>query len=342
MLTQGRVAREAANAPVACTGTRAGLGKLPPGDCDMAFNAKASSSSPGRGTLAPGSATLVLRVVQTVNASETELSSKSIPVTLVAAPSVATPKIVSVALQSTTLVIGGASVNYTAQLQNEGPPVTDVLLQGELHQDQSGGTVIKGAGGAFVACGAGLGVLPTTGTGTCAMQFTVTASSSTSGGTLAAGPARFVLHLYKAPPNVAPIEYDTEIIDVMLVPNTPSIVSISLASTSLVIDGPRVNFTATIHNPTGAAVTGVFLQEWIDQAPATSRPAGGLMIGCTVPSGDLPPGTCVVSFTVGASNAGVGTGTLVAGAATFRLELRQGEASVLLDTKTVPITLTGP
>jgi hypothetical protein len=586
VITQGAATREAANAPIVCAGSPADVGKLQTGNCDVTFNAKASNATPGNGTLVAGSATLVLRVIQTINATETELATKSILVNLVATPRITTlslasttlaidgpatsytatlqnpanslqgvllqgsilqdlgpvrraaggtqvncgsgvgvfppgtctitfsaaasmsgsgngtlapgaaifelqliqtsggtsttfdtktiaitlvsssPKIVSVALQSTTLVIGGASVDYTARLQNPGFPVTDVLLQGELDQDQTGGTVSKGAGGTFINCGNGLGVLPTTGTGTCSIPFTVTASSSTSGGAFEAGPARFVLHLYKSAAGAPPVEYDQKIINVdlvlptpaivsinpassyvvldkpntstdftatiynpgvprstvliqgwirqgtarraaggtnvtcgslggtlpngeclqssvidanngpsagtgtlvsgsatfelelihrdgtvetildtktipiTLVANTPSIVSISVTAPSLQINGPRSTYTAVVYNPTGATLTGVVVQEFIDQDPATSRPAGGVVLTCTATNGEMPPGSCVVSFTVGAQNSGLGTGTLVAGAARFRLELRQG--STLLDTKTVPVTLTGP
>lgn len=587
LITQGAATREAANAPIVCAGSPADVGKLPTGNCDVAFDAKASNSTSGSGTLVAGSATLTLRVMQTMNATETELATKSILVNLVATPTItnltlasttlaidgpatsytatmqnpanslpgvllqgwivqgpggitrraaggtqvncgsnigvfppgtctitfsaaastngagqgtlapgaatfelqliqnsggtsttfdtksvaitlvsSTPRIASVTLQSTTVVIGGAGTDYTAQLQNPGFPVTDVLLQGELEQDQSGGTVVKGAGGTFINCGSGLGVLPTTGTGTCSIQFSVNALPDATGGAFEPGPARFVLHLYKAAVGVPPVEYDQKIIDVnlvrstptivsitpassfvvldkpgaftdiaatiynpgaprstvliqgwvrqgaarraaggtnvtcgpvsgtlpngecvqasvivanngpsagtgtlvpgsatfelelkqfdgttetildtktipiTLVANTPSIVSITPASASLVINGPRINYTATVYNPTGAALTGVFVQEYIDQDPATSRPAGGVVLTCTATNGEMPPGSCVVSFTVGAQNTGLGTGTLVAGAARFRLELWQG--STLLDTKTVPVTLTGP
>ncbi len=116
--------------------------------------------------------------------------------------------------------------------------------------------------------------------------------------------------------------------------------SISLASTTLVINGPRVDYTATLYNPSGSELNGISVQGWIDQLSTLStKAAGGVVLSCTGTNGVMPTGVCVVSFTAGADNAG-GTGALVPGDATFRLELLQ--PSGVMFTKVVPITLISP
>jgi hypothetical protein len=113
-----------------------------------------------------------------------------------------------------------------------------------------------------------------------------------------------------------------------------------LASTTIAIGG-GTTFSATIMNPTSSNLNVVGLQGWIEQGALTVRPTGGTAPGC-VPIAPLvvPPGPCVVNFSVNISNSGLGTGLLVAGAATWRLEMRVGDAVV--DTKLVPVTLTTP
>ena len=101
------------------------------------------------------------------------------------------------------------------------------------------------------------------------------------------------------------------------------------------IGGARTEFTATIFNP-GATLSGVSVQGWIDQGSST-QPSGGVSVSCPG-TGELTQGSCVVRFTMGAQNQF--TPFLVAGPATFRLELRQNPA--VLDTKLIPITLINP
>jgi hypothetical protein len=116
------------------------------------------------------------------------------------------------------------------------------------------------------------------------------------------------------------------------------LVTVNLSSTTLIIDGPNVAYTATAVNGTGEPLSIVVLQGWIDQGDA-SRAAGGLQVVCGDDIGTLPPGTCNFSFSVVASNATTGSGTLVPGSATARFQLQQGET--VLDTFTVPVTLVG-
>jgi uncharacterized protein YjbI with pentapeptide repeats len=115
--------------------------------------------------------------------------------------------------------------------------------------------------------------------------------------------------------------------------------SIILSSTTLTIEGASVAYTADISNVTGSSMSPVVLQAYIEQ-PGASRAAGGLQVNCGL-TGLLPPGNCNISFSLNANNtSSAGSGTLVAGPATARFELRLG-ASVI-DTLTVPITLQVP
>jgi hypothetical protein len=61
-----------------------------------------------------------------------------------------------------------------------------------------------------------VGVLPTIATGSCSLRFTATALADDVGGAFTPGPASFVLHLYHAPANVTPVEYDTKSIPITL------------------------------------------------------------------------------------------------------------------------------
>jgi hypothetical protein len=451
-ITQGTATRRAANVPTKCS-PLALPGSLPTGDCSMTINTAALTTGVGSGTLGPGPAVMVLRLmVQTTPLQATELDSKSTGIDLLA-----TPRITTLTLTPTTLVIGGAPANYTATLNNPGPALSGVLLQGIMVQ----GTTRRAAGGLSVTCGGGIGVLPT---GSCTINFSAVASNTTGGsGTLVPGAGVFELSLIQstgsgdltfdtktvnvtlanATPtitNIAPVSsfvvldkpgtftdftatvvnasgelsvvdiqgwirqgtarraaggtdvtcgpavgtlpngtcqqanviiadnvssggsgtlvpgpatfelelrifdgttqtvLDTKSIPITIVANTPSIVSIALASTTLQIDGPRVEFTAIFYNPTGTTLSGTLYQELVEQG-SVSHGAGGAVVTCGAPLGDFPPGACSVTFTVGASNSS-GAGTLVPGAATFTLELRQ--SSTLLDTRSVPVTLTAP
>lgn len=97
-------------------------------------------------------------------------------------------------LESTTLPLEGAAVNYTVDIVNDGGKRTVVTLQGVLYSLGSDGVVdaYRAAGGTEVLCGAEGGTLPH---GTCTMSFTAQASNLTGGGggALAAGPGALSL-----------------------------------------------------------------------------------------------------------------------------------------------------
>ena len=117
----------------------------------------------------------------------------------------------------------------------------------------------------------------------------------------------------------------------------PTITSLSLNSPSITIDGDGTDYQAVVHNP-GTSSEAWVLQGWIDQGSA-SRAAGGTMVQCGSGNGILPAGDCNSTFSVSVNNTtSSGSGTLVPGAATFRLQLIHNETVV--DTRSVPITLT--
>src|SRR4029077_23640 len=96
--------------------------------------------------------------------------------------------------------------------------------------------------------------------------------------------------------------------------------SLNLNSTTLSIGGATIPYTATLFNGTGATVSSVLVQAYINQGSA-SRAAGGAVVSCTQVLGDLPAGVCNFNFSVSASNSNAGTGILVPGNATARFEL---------------------
>lgn len=101
----------------------------------------------------------------------------------------------NLALESSTLSIGGLAVNYTVDITNSGKKREGVILQGDIGQLGSNGvtSAVRAAGGTTIDCGAGAGLLPH---GTCAVSFTAQASNATGGfGTLVAGPATLGLRV---------------------------------------------------------------------------------------------------------------------------------------------------
>ena len=462
-LTQGASSRQAVNATLQCSGGSP-AGKLPTGSCEMTFAASASNSATGTGpALAPGSATFILRVIQTGSGGDIELASKTLLVNLTAAPSIAAlalqpnvltiegpsapfsatlqnpanglqgvsleawvvqgsnrriagtalvtcgsaagvlpagscsttslakvshygvstptfvpgegvlevylvqntggvvtpldtatldirlthPIISLLTLESSTAEINGAVVNYTVKLSNEGSPVSNVLLQGELVQTQATGLgttkeVSVAAGGTLAQCGGPLGFVPS---GICTMQFAFVASTSSSGnGTLQPGPATFHLHL-QAPPNAFPtFDWSVRREPVTLTSPAPTLTSVVPTSTNVVLSPPiglATQYTATISNP-GVARSVVTLQAEIKQGSA-QRGVGGSNVRCggNAGAGLLPSGTCVETLAISAYNLSGFGDPLVPGPATLEVTLywSDGTTSTILDQKLIDITL---
>ncbi len=243
-------------------------------------------------------------------------------------------KVKQLQLASNTLGIEGPAVTGTVIIGNSGAPIDNVTLRGTLVQ----GAATRLAASAQLTCAGTPGTLPN---GTCSMTISVAASNAADGsGTLVAGAALFVLDVVQ---DVAgtPSVLATKSLDVNLT-GAVTISSLTLQSTTLTIDGPSVEWTAILNNP-GGTRNDVTLQGEIFQGTA-EKGAGGTSVTCGAAIGVLPPGACTVSFTAVASNSTGGIGTLVPGAATFRLQLIEtsGGTSTVLDTKSVAITLAAP
>lgn len=113
-----------------------------------------------------------------------------------------------------------------------------------------------------------------------------------------------------------------------------SISSMSLPNTTLAVDGVAGTYIAMVSNG-GSAVAGVVAQGYVVQGSAR-RAAGGTLIDCHAGLGVLPNGSCQISFSVVASNSTSGGGSLVAGNATFELDLIVGSFTT---TRTVGVNL---
>ncbi|HEX6049932.1 MAG TPA: hypothetical protein VFZ21_11715 [Gemmatimonadaceae bacterium] len=336
-VVQGSTRRAAGGTLVTCSAP----GVLPTGTCAMSSLASASNNGVFTPTFVAGEATFVLYLIQDTGGISTVLDSAIVPITLTR------PIISLLTLASPTVEINGELGAYTVKIVNEGVALSDVLLQGELVQTQPGGLgttveVTVGAGGTLVTCGGPPGLLPS---GTCEIEFGIAASTSAGGnGTIQPGPATFVLHLYKAPPNVAPYEWDRKTVEVDLTSPAPTLTSVVPTSTDVVLNSPLElvsRYVATINNP-GVARRTVVLQAEIKQGTAV-RGAGGSNVGCggDIALGVLPNGTCTENRPFFASNSSGGGGTLVPGPATLEVSLLwfDGNTTVVLDTKSVAITL---
>jgi hypothetical protein len=161
-------------------------------------------------------------------------------------------------------------------------------------------------------------------------------------GTLVAGSAKLVVTLYQTVGTTTTV-LDTRMTSVNLIAPSASITSVVLDSTTLIIDDEvGTTYDVTLQNPTGASLPNVSLQGEIIQGDAF-RGAGGFSVDCPPDHviGVLPAGSCtIVLLTANAKNTAGGGGTLVPGAASFKLTLYQdvGDTQVIFDTEIVPIT----
>jgi hypothetical protein len=329
-IVQGSNTHQAAKGPTQCNpGDQPGF--LPAGGCNMSIPIVATNGSLGNGILVPGAAVLVMRVLEAAAGGQTELGSKSINVNLVA-----TPGITSLTIVPTTIAIDGPRATWTAVLQNPANSLQNVSLQGFMVQ----GATRRPAGGVVVTCGSGNGVFPP---GTCTVSFTAGASNGGVGtGTLVPGAALFELSLNQSSGGTT-TTLDTETVAVTLVSSTPTIASLVLESTSILIGGER-NYTAQIQNP-GFPMSDVFVQGLMlqdSESGEVMKGAGGTSLLCGGAVGDLPTGTCTIQFTAAASSDAQG-GALQPGLARFVLYLYKSNgidvAPTELDVKTVEVTL---
>lgn len=332
-VVQSGASRQAANLPLQCQPGDA-PGFLPSGNCQMTVATTTSNAAPGSGTLVPGAGVLVMRLLQTVDGVQTELSVRSVDVNLVATPTVA-----SLALSSTTLAIDGPSISWTATLQNPTKSLQGVALQGTIVQTLQG-TTRRASGGTLVGCGSAFGVLPV---GACTVTFSAMASNTGSGsGTLVPGAAVFELQMIQTDNGVTTV-LDTRTVAVTLVSSTPAISSLVLTTTSLVI-GTSTSYTVVIQNP-GFPMSGVGMQGEMIQTTGNGtvvKGAGGTGVTCSPVFENLPTGTCTMQFTVIALGDSEG-GAFVPGPASFVLRLYKSNGINVppteLDVETVSVTL---
>jgi hypothetical protein len=283
------------------------------------------SPDPGAGALELGPARVEIDLLKLVAGQEVVYGQQSVNVTLI--PSGI--QIESITLPSTDVPLEGG-VTGSATLYHPGAGnITLIAVQGYIRQ----GAADKGAGGREVTCGLASGTLPE---GECVQPIDVVATNSAGGtGTLLPGIATYVMELLHYNGTTTTV-LDTKSIEINLVATRPVILDIALETLLFEIGGGRVNFTASLLNPTGAPLTGVGLQAYVDQG-TSSMPAGGKVLDCTPTNGQMPVGNCVVSSTAGAVNQEPGIGALEAGPALLRIELWQGTGS--LHSFVVPITL---
>jgi hypothetical protein len=296
----------------------------------MTFDVRASSSAAGAGAFVSGPAVLRVRILQTANGTTTELATRMIDVSLVVVDP-GTPVISALTLESTTLTINGARTTYTATLENPGPTVQNLTLQGYIVQGENR----YGAGGVLVTC-AGQPELPT---GTCVVSFTAGASTQTGGpGPLVPGPAVFELELLQTVP--ANTVLDTEAVEVTLVAaGPPTITSITPAFTELMIGGRQESADIAIDNP-GPQRSTVLVKSWIVQGFARQA-ATNENVECGGASGVLPSGACTTLASVSVPPSSGGILGLVPGSATLEIQLIQtdGTTETSLDTESIPVTL---
>jgi hypothetical protein len=264
-----------------------------------------------------------------VNGTKTVLDSRSASVTLVAGP----PIIYSLSLSNTTLEIGGKTETFTAGLRNQGAPRSGIWLKAEVIQGTNSGIV----GGRYILCPGEttIGLLPT---GDCTFSSSVAVPASAP---FVPGAATFLLSMYHVENDVLTLLHSFSLpVTLVAAPSPPSITSLSVSPSTLVIDGPLATWTADFQNP-GSALTGMTAQAYIVVGTDTV-PANGVSVNCpSYPLGTLPSGSCTMSWTTSAQSSAINGDKLVPGSATFLLDLFQtaNNATTLLASKTFPITL---
>ncbi|MEO8333644.1 MAG: hypothetical protein ABI664_01640 [bacterium] len=115
------------------------------------------------------------------------------------------------------------------------------------------------------------------------------------------------------------------------------ITALTTTAISVPIGGAAATYSAIVVN-SGPVLPNVVLQGWMHQGTARRAAAGSMIVvGGGTPSGVLPTGTFTVAGSIAAFNTGGGSGILVAGPATFELELTAN--GTLIQMKTLAVTL---
>ena len=335
-ITQGAVSKLALNSLTQCSTTPGDPGKLPTGTCDMAFTASASNSVPASGTLVPGSATFTLHVIQTSDAGDTELATKSLLVNLAAAPSM------TVTIAPTAVLIDGAAAIATAVIQNPANSLQGIRLQGYILQGAAPSQTRRPTGESVVTCGSNPGVLPP---GTCTMTISVSASNVGEGvGLFASGAATFELQLIQSSGSDN-TTLDVKTVPVTLVWGSPHFTRVVVQSTTLQIGGADVGYTVDIQNggaPRSDAIVSVQIHQFINGHVVKS--ADGLVVSCGGAPGVLPTtgtGVCTIQSTLNAPDDANG-GALVPGEAVLFFDLFDATSPPVVHRERVNITLLAP
>lgn len=242
-------------------------------------------------------------------------------------PSLDTSRLV---LSRTQVAIGGASITFTATVNNPGQTRSTVSVSGFFVQ----GTTRHDAGTVSLSCGSSPGVL---GTGSCTISGSAVASNASSGsGTLVPGDASFELDLKEGTAVLS-----SQSIPVGLVSTAPPHIGLSwgLSSPSIVLDGSSPTYSiAELDNP-GLDASNVRLWAWISQG-STRRFAGETEVTCGTEPGVLKHGVCTGFWSpISATSAGLG-GPLIPGPATFELQLLVNGTKV--DSAAVSTALVSP
>jgi hypothetical protein len=299
-LIQGSTTHTAGNAALSCGSTTSCTG---------------SSTFTATGFV-PGSATFRIQLLDAYGAVQSTLTRA---VTLVSAAQIS-----ALSLTSTSLYLDGPLGSDQITLQNAGPSLSGVVLQGWINQ----GTTRRAAGGSVAVCGSTPGVLPN---GTCTMTADVVASNTGAGtGLLVLGAATFELDL-----TVNGTVVGTKTVAITLT-SSATISNLSLESTFLVLNGTATPYDVTFEN-VGASRAGMAIQGWVNQG-SVRHAASGSLVRCGAADGVLPGGGCTFSFLASANNGLSGPGTLVPGAATFELQLLDTN-NVVMSTRTVAVTI---
>lgn len=114
-------------------------------------------------------------------------------------------------------------------------------------------------------------------------------------------------------------------------------------ATSVELEGTGMAFNVTVGNYTKWLRNNIGVRVWVVQGAAI-RASGGQAVSCGAGVGELPPGRCVLLAGVFPSNSNAGSGTLVPGSASARVELIEfGPGSpAVLESRVIPITLLPP
>jgi hypothetical protein len=273
--------------PVNCG---SGLGVLPSGSC--------STSSPytlGGATLVPGPA---IFEVDLVNGSNLLLDSTSVNVTLVGAPSIGAVTV------SGAVIVGSPDpipVTYTASIQNPGPLLSPVTIKDTIIQ----GSVRLAVGSQNVVCNGGAqGSLPN---GSC--TFAGTFAANDPGRTLVPGAATTLQVTLSDPVDGV---LATQTVPITIAP-PPQIDAVIMNSTTLVIDGPSVGYTAALSNPGPDLLRPLTLTTVLTQSGGVSRTVDSFAVKCANGSDGLPAGgSCSPASQLSVKSSG-GTGVLTPG-----------------------------